>query len=100
MKMESCMLFIGRLSWKTTEYREYFQSFGRLSSLVPVLLREPYCSFTSLMLSERRGSRWWWLKPWQAWRRRSTARDQKRGGMIRRPVTWSGLIWDYSKDHR
>ncbi|CAF1918240.1 unnamed protein product [Brassica napus] len=25
MKMESCKMFIGRLSWKTTEYREYFR---------------------------------------------------------------------------
>ncbi|KAH0861896.1 hypothetical protein HID58_079107 [Brassica napus] len=25
MKMESCKMFIGRLSWKTTEYQEYFR---------------------------------------------------------------------------
>lgn len=25
--MESCKMFICRLSWKTTQYREYFQRF-------------------------------------------------------------------------
>ena len=69
--MESCKMFIGRLSWKTTEYREYFRVSVRFykwwswrieplavlmalvsfSLLVPVLLWEPYCSFTSLMLN-------------------------------------------------
>ncbi|WZZ59688.1 hypothetical protein YC2023_059795 [Brassica napus] len=27
------------------------------------------------------------------------ARDRRRCGMVRRPVTWSGWIWDYSNDH-
>ncbi|KAL0683774.1 hypothetical protein Bca4012_050622 [Brassica carinata] len=34
MKMESCKLFIGRLSWKTTEYREYFQIFCEVLQVV------------------------------------------------------------------
>ncbi|CAN7084584.1 unnamed protein product, partial [Brassica oleracea var. botrytis] len=37
MKMESCKMFIGRLSWKTTEYREYFRVSVRIEPLAVLM---------------------------------------------------------------